>query len=359
MYGKHAITAPPPTICSIENNTPTYSEKAVGVLSKLKSKLAAVGSTEIVLWTLVSTVVATGVGLGVKAVTTGENGVMSNIEERINNAPDKIMNGSGDSGTGGSEGGDLIPQTPSYGTLTKSWDISEAQDGSVTMDYYDDTKTAVVKGNGDNISNVKTKEYIGNNSIEKLYFDNSITSINSSAFTACISLTSITIPNSVENLGDYTFRNCRGLVNVILPNNLTAIGQGVFNGCRALTTIIIPNSVKSIDKNAFSGCQSLTNINLPDNLEGLETGVFSGCVSLTNIVIPNMKYHVISPSLFSGCTNLTSITLPTVTSIGLAAFKNCNNLTDIYYKGNQKDWNETSIGNENECLTNATIHYNS
>ena len=47
-----------------------------------------------------------------------------------------------------------------------------------------------------------------------------------------------------------------------------------------------------------------------------------------------------------------------VTTIGDSAFYNCVSLTDVYFEGSEEEWNNISIGNWNECLTNATIHFN-
>ena len=61
---------------------------------------------------------------------------------------------------------------------------------------------------------------------------------------------------------------------------------------------------------------------------------------------------------FSGCTSLNSVNISKkVTKIGDNAFENCTNLTDVYYAGTQGDWNGVNKGNENGCLTNASISY--
>jgi len=47
-----------------------------------------------------------------------------------------------------------------------------------------------------------------------------------------------------------------------------------------------------------------------------------------------------------------------VTTIGRWAFQYCVNLADVYYKGSEEQWREIDIYDDNEYLTNATIHYN-
>ena len=48
-----------------------------------------------------------------------------------------------------------------------------------------------------------------------------------------------------------------------------------------------------------------------------------------------------------------------VTSIGSYAFYDCTNLANVYYSGSQSDWNKITIGDYNECLTNAALHCSS
>jgi hypothetical protein len=47
-----------------------------------------------------------------------------------------------------------------------------------------------------------------------------------------------------------------------------------------------------------------------------------------------------------------------VTSIGEWAFYFCRNLTTVNYKGTQEQWEQISIGKNNEYLTGAAINYN-
>lgn len=67
----------------------------------------------------------------------------------------------------------------------------------------------------------------------------------------------------------------------------------------------------------------------------------------------------IGSGAFSDCTSLTSIVIGDgVTSIGDYAFSDCYSLIDVYYTGTEEEWAEIEIADGNECLSNATIHYN-
>ena len=58
------------------------------------------------------------------------------------------------------------------------------------------------------------------------------------------------------------------------------------------------------------------------------------------------------------CSSLTNVKIPnSVTSIGDWAFDDCGALTDVYFGGTEADWNKIEIGDSNEPLTAATIHY--
>ena len=164
----------------------------------------------------------------------------------------------------------------------------------------------------------------------------SVTSIGDAAFYDCGSLTSITIPDGVTSIGDYAFEYCSSLTSITIPDGVASIGGSAFSDCESLTSITIPDSVTSIGGSAFCGCESLTSITIPDSVTIIGYRVFSSCSSLTSISIPD-----------------------SVTRIATFAFYSCARLSDVYYGGSEADWAAISIGWDNECLTNATIHYNS
>lgn len=62
---------------------------------------------------------------------------------------------------------------------------------------------------------------------------------------------------------------------------------------------------------------------------------------------------------FFSCDALTEITIPnSITSIVGNAFSYCVGLRDVYYTGNESEWNSISTDKNNNNLTNANIHFN-
>ena len=210
----------------------------------------------------------------------------------------------------------------------------------------------------DSVTSMGDWVFCGCSGLTSVTIPNSVTSIGEGAFYGCTGLTSVNIPDSVTSISPKEFYGCTGLTSVTIPNSVTGIGSSAFYGCTGLTSVTIPDSVTSIGYEAFRDCTGLTSVTIPNSVTGIGSSAFYGCTGLTSVTIP---YGVtsIGNDTFSFCTGLTSLTIPdSVTSIGGFAFYGCKNLKDIYYGGNEEDWNKI-VGTNSSSLSNVTIHYNS
>ncbi|MCD8089310.1 MAG: leucine-rich repeat protein, partial [Clostridiales bacterium] len=208
----------------------------------------------------------------------------------------------------------------------------------------------------DDVTSIGGSTFKGCTNLSNITIPNGVTSIGSDAFYDCDSITDITIPDSVTSIGSDAFMYCDGITSIVIPDSVTSIGSWAFYCCTNLTSVVIPTSVTSIGNVAFSGCSNIESITVGQ--VGLNYG-WNGRTALTTV---NFLDDVtsIGGSTFKGCTNLSNVTIPDgVTSIGSSAFYNCTNLTDVYYSGSESEWSAISIGTGNECLTGATIHFNS
>ena len=208
-----------------------------------------------------------------------------------------------------------------------------------------------------------------------------VTSIGNFAFQYCDSLTNVTILGKA-NIGQGTFENCDSLTSVILSDGVTNIGDSAFRFCHSLRSITIPNSVKSIGAYAFSG-SGIKTLAIPDSVTSIGNYAFCYCDSLSYVVLSN-NLTKISDHMFDSCSNLKSITIPEgVKEIDDYAFNECYNLTrvtipasvevigeyafytntypgllDAFYSENKEDWDNISVGANNDNLLDATLRYN-
>lgn len=107
-----------------------------------------------------------------------------------------------------------------------------------------------------------------------------------------------------------------------------------------------------------------TSIIMPDKIDRLpvtaiEENAFFGCRDLENVVISENVATIGKTAFYQNC-DLESVVIPySVSEIAEGAFDGCTDLKDVYYNGSEEEWNAITIGIDNECLTNATIHFNS
>ena len=169
---------------------------------------------------------------------------------------------------------------------------------------------------------------ISKSALESIVITNG-TSISSNAFKNCTNLKNVTICDGVTSVGSYAFSGCSTLEEIILPNSVTSIGEAAFNGCSSLNNITLPNEMTSIANSTFSGCSKLESITIPNNATIIGNSAFSGCSSLKSVTVSN-KVTSIGESAFNGCSSLESIDLPSsVKSVGVSAFNGCVALKSI------------------------------
>lgn len=163
-------------------------------------------------------------------------------------------------------------------------------------------------------------------------------------FYNCDNLITVNLP-LLTSMGDSTFRNA--IQNVNLPS-LVTMGIDSFRNCSGLSTISLP-LVTSLPNRTFYGTglteannemfPNVTTIgsecfrNAPlatidlQSVTTLDDGAFSYCSLLTSVNLPSLTD--IPNNCFTFCSSLPEITLssfPMVSSIGTAAFQNCNSL---------------------------------
>ena len=106
---------------------------------------------------------------------------------------------------------------------------------------------------------------------------NTVTLIDSSAFSTCSSLTNMTIPDSVTTIGNDAFEHCIGLRSITIPDHVTEIESGTFRGCRTLAEVHIGKGVSMIKYLAFAVCKTLERVVFQGNAPQMEKDVFKDC----------------------------------------------------------------------------------
>ena len=262
-------------------------------------------------------------------------------------------------------------------TISGSGAMADFDYGAPWESYKSSIKSAVV---GDGVTNISMGAFSECGSLASISIPSSVTSIAPFAFLGCIALESISIPDSVTSIGrgafqtcpslkhidmpsnisainESTFYECSSLTSISIPNSVTSIGASAFVSCSALKSIVIPDSVMSIGASAFASCSALSEVKMSENLRELNRDAFSSCTSLKSIDIPiGVKY--IDNSVFFGCTALESISLPdSIVAIYTEAFRDCTSLRDIYFAGTKEQWNAIKVGEDNDALKTANIHF--
>ena len=206
---------------------------------------------------------------------------------------------------------------------------------------------------------------------------NSITAIESYAFSDCYALASVTVGADVTYISDNAFDNCNALVGItvnkqneyfvsidgnlytkntetlikyatgknddifVVPDNVTCIASNAFSGCNALTCVILPESLTTLSYHSFSNCDMLTTVTIPANVSSYYES-FSECDKLESIYVDEDNEHFasIDGNLYTkdgktllqyaiGKKDATFVIPDGVTTIESNAFRECKTLVSI------------------------------
>ncbi|MBQ5969992.1 MAG: leucine-rich repeat domain-containing protein [Clostridia bacterium] len=219
----------------------------------------------------------------------------------------------------------------------------------LTWTYNDATKTLTISGNGamndykssgsDGLNTLTTNApwFSHRTEITRVVIGDGVTKIGKNAFRKLTNLTKIELPNSVEIIGQYSFSHCTSLVSATFGTGLKSIDAYAFNACTSLKTFSIPNHVESNADYAFYKCP-VTDLSLGYNVRTIGSYAFSQC-KLVNVTMYN-KVEVIGQNAFAKQNNSST-----------------DIISHIYYYGTETDWNSIAIGQNNEPLTGAQLHF--
>ena len=158
-----------------------------------------------------------------------------------------------------------------------------------TLRLYAGGSKAVVS---DNTKTIGKWAFFERSDITSVTIPSSVTAIEDSVFSGCLSLKEITIPDSVTKLGKYCFMSCRALQSVSLGKSVTEIPEECFYCCTALNDISLSDNIKSIDDRAFYCCEDISGIYIPTTVKSIgEDAVGKKYISMGSysINIPNFQ----------------------------------------------------------------------
>ena len=176
---------------------------------------------------------------------------------------------------------------------------------------------------------------------------NGVRIIGACTFSSCSKLTSVIIPDTVDSIGRSAFYYCTSLPAIVIPYGVTNIGSFAFEDCYNLEKVTIPNSVTSVGSDVFADTAWFEN--QPDGLVYVGKvahkykGVCSGEVAIQDGTVS------ISSWAFDNCTGLVTVRIPaSVTVIDNYAFNNCKDLKGIWVHADNPSYSNDAQG----CLFN-------
>ncbi len=172
--------------------------------------------------------------------------------------------------------------------------------------------------------------------------------------------TVITVPDTFRGVAvsflEGTFKDCGNITEITVPSGITKIGGETFAGCGSLVKVYLPSSVTSMGNKVFADCTSLTDITMPHSLNIHGSQMFYNCTALEEMTIPKGVSRI-QPGTFYNCSNLKEISFTAkVKEVAENAFFGCDSLAAVHFNDTQEKWEQLSILDGNEALTNAVLY---
>ena len=218
---------------------------------------------------------------------------------------------------------------------------------------------------------IRKYAFLGSSLLQSITIPNSVTTIESDAFSGCSALVDVNYLGNVAGWCNINFVDAEAnplyfsrnvaliinnevITNLVIPDGVTRIGDYAFYDYKSLTCVTIPNSVTSIGTYAFMGCP-ITSATTPTiaidsipktyikNLtisggENIKKSAFSGSSLLQSITITDGVISIGSDA-FKDCSALANVTLPsTLTHIDSGAFAFCRAISTVHYLGDVAGW---------------------
>jgi len=182
------------------------------------------------------------------------------------------------------------------------------EDGTAGIQSYKgDANTVIIPEDIDGLKVTSVSGVAYNDAVEKIVIPDSVTVIDTNAFTDDRNLSEVVMGQNIQTIGDRAFSGDYALVDISIPTTVTEIGEQAFmlagikevsipagvsvleDGVFCLTalqSVTIPGNVKTIGVSAFEGCEDLQIVTIEEGVESIESRAFKDTESVTRLEIP-------------------------------------------------------------------------
>lgn len=264
---------------------------------------------------------------------------------------------------------------------------------------------------GTSVQAIKQHAFSCCSALKNITIPGNVTSLEQQVFSQS-GLTALTVPGSIQTIPQNLVYNCASLKTLTLQEGVTTVEAYGITDCAALETINLPKSLTTLGAYAFGWCDrletvyyngmqadwdalvpdaqavgldnvsvvplALTEVNgtcgdhltwvlnedglltisgtgaMPDFTSGAQTP-WAACRERIRMVKLDSGITHIGAHAFDDCGIILVITIPeSVISVGENAFRNCNNLISVDYRGTEAQSEAITIASGNERLTETS-----